>query len=140
MPKLMLMTVQSNGLGGLLPSPVVMARAPKCLLAAALGLQTGKSTIRDAIRISNGLQLPPAVAFQDIQNADRKTTKRKQVSSANFLSLHLSDQFCCSPPASLPSNLEQHLCREQQHHHLPGDNYHQIIIFSSYSIALCEST
>ena len=84
MLRLMLMIVQSNGLGGLLPSPVVMARAPKCLLAAALGLQTGKSTIRDAIRISNGLQLPPAVAFQDIQNADRKTTKRKQVSSANF--------------------------------------------------------
>ena len=83
------MTVQSNGPGGLLdlPSPVVMARAPKCLLAAAAqGLQTGESTIRDAIRISNGLQLLPALAFQDIQNAEQKTTtvlkactKRKQV-------------------------------------------------------------
>ena len=29
--------------------------------------------------------------------------------------------------ASLPADLEQHLGREQQHHHLPGDNDFQIV-------------
>ena len=35
-------------------------------------------------------------------------------------------KFCISAP--LPSNIEQHLCREQQHHHLPHSNRHHLPI------------
>ena len=60
MLKLMLMTIQSNGPGGF-PSPVVMARAPKCVLAT--GPADCGSTIRDAIRISND-QAAQALPFR----------------------------------------------------------------------------
>ena len=121
---------------GFLPSLLLWPGLPSVYLQPCS--QTGESTIRDAIRISNGLLLP-GIAFQDIQI--RSGEKHKKWSYGHIVRWSDGDMVRKShgeivseispSSASLPADLEQHLGREQQHHHLPGDNDFQIVWFPS---------
>ena len=112
MLKLMVMVGQSNGPGGLLHSPLVMARAPKCLLAAQALLQTGKSTIRDAIRISNRLPAsPPCHCLSGYTQCRRENNRKKTSSKCEFF-CHEQMSVTNFPPAPLPPDIEQHHKKE----------------------------
>ena len=103
MLKLMLMTIQSNDPGGF-PSPVVMARAPKCLLAApACRLEGAQFETQFAyLTASSSLALP----FRIYRYAAEKNTRNGHM-------VRWSDGEIVSdispPSASLPADLEQHL-------------------------------